>query len=380
MKQSKLLIVPALLSFAAPSLPAAPMVSIGDDVTIFFNGSAGIQYQSNIFYQETGEESDMLLTFSPGLELNYGQPASRSSFSAYVRYDVKRWDDNDNLDNENLYTEARYTYNDPVWQIAAGAQFYETDQNTRDIALVGTLVEREITNLNFDAEYTISPKTSIASGAAYGKTDYKTGGFVDKETFSIPVNVYYAYSEKLDLSLGYRYRHTDLDGGADRDDHFFNLGFRGEIYPKLDGFARAGIQHREIDGGGDDTSFAMESGLFYYMTPKTTFDFSIGQDFGSSAGGASTDETSFNFGVNYQFNPLISARAGLGYEMVDYNNAIDREDDYFTGSISVVYTPNSYVSFSASYVYQDNDSENNTLGGTNSFENNLFSLNASLRY
>ena len=86
-----------LLSFLTASLfywisvsssVAAPLVSIGDNTDIFFNGSSSLRWASNIFRDEENEESDSSWIISPGLEVNVGRGITNADFTASEFFDI----------------------------------------------------------------------------------------------------------------------------------------------------------------------------------------------------------------------------------------------------------------------------------------------------
>ena len=57
-KESLLLATLAPLAGLFTAAQAAPLVSIGDNVDVFFNGSSSLQWQSNVFNDEDDEQDD----------------------------------------------------------------------------------------------------------------------------------------------------------------------------------------------------------------------------------------------------------------------------------------------------------------------------------
>ena len=130
---------PFLLSFLTASLfywisvsssVAAPLVSIGDNTDIYFNGSSSLRWASNIFRNEEDEESDLSWTISPGLEVNLGRGISNADFTVITRYDIVRYEDNDRLDTELFHIEALGTYETSRLNLNGSASYDETKINT----------------------------------------------------------------------------------------------------------------------------------------------------------------------------------------------------------------------------------------------------------
>ena len=75
----------------ASSAIAAPLVSIGDNTDIFFNGSSSLRWSSNIFRNEDNEDSDLSWIVSPGFEVNLGRGISNADLTVITRYDIVRY-------------------------------------------------------------------------------------------------------------------------------------------------------------------------------------------------------------------------------------------------------------------------------------------------
>ena len=432
---------PFLLSFLTASLfywisasssVAAPLVSIGDNTDIYFNGSSSLRWASNIFRNEEDEESDLSWTISPGLEVNLGRGISNADFTVITRYDIVRYEDNDRLDTELFHIEALGTYETSRFNLNGSASFDETKINTEQVNLEDDLVELNTTTAELDAEYRVSPKFSFSAGVRYDETEYQTYAdrFVDRETTRFPLSVYYELTPKLDLILGYTYATTDIEGtssrlirlvdstnippgpqiiadtaraqsGYGRDSHFYNIGLRGNISTKLTGYFKVGYRARSL---GDSTileqyfdpndplvelqpqadsstnrdasdMLGLDSNLTWMATTKLLVQLALSRDFGVGGEGESTEATRANLVGNYSFNTHWSTMANLGYSETDYSDD-GREDDQYTGGLRVMYVLNTYWRFSAGYTYAENKSSRDG----SSYESETLDLTAILRY
>jgi len=196
-----------------PSLAAgAPLISIGDHIDVFFEGSAGIQYNTNVFNDPSNEEEDLAFIFSPGLEVSLGRNASGNITLRYFE-EIVRYSDLDNIDrnNSNVFLDGSYETARSSFTLSASWQ--EVTQNTSDVNLQGVLVDREIGQVFGGGEYEITPKTSVRGGIRFIDTQFddETQLFNDRQSVTVPVTFFYEYSQKLDVGLGYRYRNTDID-------------------------------------------------------------------------------------------------------------------------------------------------------------------------
>ena len=432
---------PFLLSFLTASLfywisvsssVAAPLVSIGDNTDIYFNGSSSLRWASNIFRNEEDEESDLSWTISPGLEVNLGRGISNADFTVITRYDIVRYEDNDRLDTELFHIEALGTYESSRLNLNGSASFDETKINSGQNNVANDLVELNTTSAELDAEYQVSPKFSFSAGVRYDETEYQTYAdrFVDRETTRFPLSVYYELTPKLDLILGYTYATTDIEGtssrlirlvdstnippgpqiiadtaraqsGYGRDSHFYNIGLRGNISTKLTGYFKVGYRARSL---GDSTileqyfdpndplvelqpqadsstnrdasdMLGLDSNLTWMATTKLLVQLALSRDFGVGGEGESTEATRANLVGNYSFNTHWSTMANLGYSETDYSDN-GRGDDQYTGGLRVMYVLNTYWRFSAGYTYAENKSSRDG----SSYESETLDLTAILRY
>lgn len=371
------------LAFTTPT--AAALVSIGEHANIYFNGSVNARYDDNVFLAEENEEEDLILIFSPGLELNVGGRGN-ANFNLFYREDFYRFDDlsdlNTNLTNVFLDTY----YNLPRLDLRLDGTFQQLMQPEAALLVMGFdgLIERDIYRLNLRGEYEISERTSIATGASLSRVDYDLDEFfTDTDSFSVPVNLYYALTPRFDASVGYRYRFTDVDAGdfgdaREYDDHYLNLGIRGEVLPKLMGEARAGYQQRQITDEFDSEDrdlFSFGIDFSHFLTPKITLLAGLYRDFESGGQGNSIDATGGSLGARYTLTQFVSAHAGANYFERKFTDT-GRQDETLDLNVGVTYSPITYVDLSAGYIFRTNDSNVPEL----EFDNNIFTLSAALRY
>lgn len=282
-------------------------------------------------------------------------------------------------------------------------------------------------NTDYDSDHTLftAGATSVVPGANSAADPSRIRN--DLETFVIPVGFYYKWKPKLDVGLGYRYRKVTvkdsllafesliggtltpgtivLTEGVDTRDHFLSVNLRGEFNPKLAANIQAGVLFSERygvvidraiqnDPGFDpeDVSFSMLANLNYTINSKNSVSASFDIDNRTSSLGLNTQSTNIGVGYNLKINPLLTAGASFGVEFEEFGTAATsstsnsnqqvREDDFWRGSLSLVYKPvRGNYNIRASYSYNNNNSE---LGGVNNptaeFTRNIFTLSAGFRY
>ncbi len=400
-KSLSFLLVPAC---AAPfAVNASPLVSIGDDIDIYFQGAASARWESNLFRNETDEHDDLYFTLSPGFDIDFSRGVSNADFFISTRYDIIRYTDESRLDTELFSINAKGSYRTARWDINGGAGFRQQQTNTADDNVSNDLIESERSQANINGEYRISPKFSVSTGLNYSEKSYVTfrDQFADRETITIPVDVFYELTPKVDLSLGYQYRNMNVEetdpstsgeqrGDYDVDSHFFNVGARGMLLPKVTGNFKVGYRlrdsydrtdigpglvaiDRDIDSNG---MLGIDAELKWLTTPKFTTVLRGGRDFGVSGEGSTIEVSKVSVGANYSINQHFVASGNLGYTLREYDNTQNREDETYDLGVRISYRPNKYWSFSSGYTFVENESN---LSGA-SYDNSILDFSASLRY
>ena len=155
------------------AVQAAPLVSIGDSVDVFFNGSSSLEWQSNVFSDERGAVDDFKLTLSPGFEVNVGRGLSNVDLSIITRYDIVRFDEVTDLDNELFHIKAVGSYAGSRLSVNGLVSYDENQSNGADgnDNQKGKLSASETTAANLNGEYTLSPKFSFGAGVNYNQRE-----------------------------------------------------------------------------------------------------------------------------------------------------------------------------------------------------------------
>ncbi len=350
------------------------LLSIGDDLNIFFNGSAVLRYDTNVTRDDTDEIEDLLLIISPGIELNYGRGNGNITtiFGAHSTF----YSDESRLDNTQGFFKTTAKYSGSRFSLNSLFSFREEEHNSNDSNVRGDFVRSRVLDFNVKGSYDLSDKIDLESGVLFSGRDYRNfqDQFNDRKTYSVPFSVYYAYSPKLDLSTGYRFRRTSVSGDHNSNDHLFDLGLRGELAPKLQGHFRAGYQLRDISGKSNEGQLSLDSDLTWAISPLTQLTLGVERDFDTGGQGESLELTGGRVSIRHNFSPFISAQGKIAYRNYDYDG--DREDDNYSTSLILFYTPTYYLQFSLDYTYLENDSN---LRGS-SYRGHMLSLTSNVRY
>jgi len=374
------------------AVQAAPLVSIGDSVDVFFNGSSSLEWQSNVFSDESDAVDDFKLTLSPGFEVNVGRGLSNVDLSIITRYDIVRFDEVTDLDNELFHIKAVGSYAGSRLSVNGLVSYDESQSNGADgnDNQKGKLSASETTAANLNGEYTLSPKFSFGAGVNYNHREYAEGSSADRDTYTIPLDIFYELTPKVDLSIGYTYTSTEVSStvsGASEVSE--NVGARGDLLPKLNGSFKIGFNTMDSDdpstrdGNGpegrsdrdSDSSLGLDASFTYLATAKVNTQLSLNRNFDVAGQGESTEATRVDLSANYSINTQYTATANLGYTLREYVDT-GREDDNYRTGVSLSYVPNQYWRFSTGYNYTENSSSD----AGQSYEAHVINVSASLRY
>ncbi len=361
---------------------ASPLISVGDRGAIYFNGSVTLRADDNVFLNANNEESDIIFIFSPGIEFTYGSDAIWN-FSAYYREDIYRYTDNTELNTNNSNVFLNADYSDGRVDASFDASYQRLVQSSFDVSdMSGILVERDVYRIGSDAEYDLTQLIDVGAGISYQETNFKRREFRDTEVISVPVDLYYNWRPTIDLSAGYRFRDNNTRGtGLDSQDHFFNVGMRGEITPAILGIVKVGYQERQFKDSGapdDRDGLAFNGQAVWDATERINLSLLANRDLTYSARGNTIQRTGGGPRMDYLFTELFTGSAGLHYQESRYHDgALDgRKDEKWTADIGLGYSPNDYVELAAAYIYTNNESNRAYAD----LDRNIFQLTASLRY
>jgi polysaccharide biosynthesis protein VpsM len=357
------------LTAAAVAYPA-PFLAVGDGAELFLTGTLGVRADDNVFLNTTNVD-DIIFDINPGVELVFGKGSITQGSFSYTE-NISRYSQNDGLDAELSSLSFNSNYDDGKSKFSAQAGFNQLNQNTVDVRGPG-LNRRDVTNLGANAEFSASAKSKVGLGAKYNDTAYKSAANKDLTTFEIPVNYYYAVTSKVDLSFGAKYRTTEVQGGVDSKDYFYRVGARGEFSPTITGSVMVGYGQRELDVGGNKDLLDIDAMLNIALTPKSSLQLTVSNDFGVSASGQEQKNFSVGGVVSSKVTDQLSLKAGLSFRNIDYYT---RKDDYVEGQLGADYIVSNNITIAGAYAYRNNQS--GQAGGD--FTNNVFSLAAKFRY
>lgn len=365
-----------LAVLASASLTASPMLTLSDNAAVYFVGSASITSDSNIGYASEDELDDLIVEIRPGFELAAGNPDTGADFTLSASYGLRRYMDYDEYDSELPAITAVGNFQSAKSKTTVSASYVESQAESRRFNVPGLVLKTAIARVGLTTDYAATEKSSLVAGISYSDTDHESYG-TDYSDITVPVNYYYSATEKLDAGFGYRYRNSSLDTASigDRTSHFFNVGLRGELTPKIVADVKVGFQTTDIDGGDSVDGLALDGKLTFVANAKTSVDLVVSKDLIVGFGGETIDNFVTAVSGNYRFTDTFSGNAMLSFGTDSFEGS-DREDDYTVFQIGASYMPVYYMSIEAAYMMLDNDSNTGVLD----FTKNTMKLMVNVRY
>lgn len=369
-----------LVAIGIASLGAGPLarafVATGPDDELFVTGTASAEYNDNLFLSHSNAKSDEIFDLVPGLDWEFGKNAVNKG-SISVGDDVQIFASDSNL-NTNLPSASFVdAFDDSKTKLNFDGNYQRLDQATRDVHLVGTLINRNWYHLDGTGEEALTDKTSVSLGAIYDNTDYLKAGFENWEWVQIPAKYYYRIDPKLDVSAGFTYQNNVVGApGVDSSQYFYNVGLRGEILPKLSGELSVGYQEIEFKKGGSTGGLGAISNFSYAYSPKTTFSFSVNNTYGySPVGGTAYKDFGVTGGVTSAISDQWRVGGQLSYNDFNYITSTEK-DNFYAGQLSLTYVYNAWVSMVGTYAYSQDASNLASI----SYTDNTLTLALKVKY
>jgi hypothetical protein len=361
----------ALTVLAGTAAQAAPFLAISDNAEVFLLGTLGVRSDSNI-YLSSKATSDTITNLDVGAELKFGTRSTANGFFSVVD-SFTNYSSHSRL-NSNLGSARLVTnYDDGKLKLGFNASFIETKDNQTDTVNGDFLVGRSTLSVGGNAELAVSEKTKVGGGFDYVHTDYRKSGYADSDIVTVPFNYYMEITPKVDLSVGYRYRNTAVSIGSDSRDDYFNVGSRGQFTPKLSGQFTVGLNRRTLAIGGTQSQLGATSNFSYAYSPKTSMNFGVTNDFGTTGQGQQNKSLTYNASVQSNVSEEWSVNLGISHRTIEYAT---KTDHYVEGQVGTTYTVNANIRITASYAHRNNASPL----ATGEFTGDVFSLAANFRY
>lgn len=394
-----LLTVAALGAAATPAFADAPLYQFSDGTSVSLLCTGTVQFNDNIYLNSFDKDSDVILKLVPGLELSKGGEKTESSIKLVVKEDLSMYMSDDENNYQGTHANLLYTYAGSRLNASVAAGF-DMNQNTgnrddRRTMQAGALVRYYSYYARTNGTYKIGEKVWVNSGFSWNGTTYDNHRdlYNDRQTYAIPLGIYHrVITEKLRAGLSYEFRYSDLAANTNqRADgqkpgvqqvHFFGVSAVGEITEKVSvdgriGYTTSDYRRRSKDLGSLDreNTLGFNGAVNYLLTEKTSARLAFNRDFEIAGNGDSITSTGVALSVNHMVDTQWALNGAVDYRRDDYNN-YDRCDDVYTLSAGANYKINDYLGVSATYRFQWDDSDKDSMRYTN----NIVTLSLNFRY
>lgn len=372
----KKLLISSVIAATAAAVNAAPLVTIGDQLDVFFRGAFTGKWDSNVTYSTHDKINDYAGVFRLGAEADYGR---NSKFKANVKFfeDLTRYAEHKEFNSNLAHVAATAAYVEANWSVNANFSFDQNYQNTNETLQSDALVRSDAYKAGIVGNYNFTDKIDGEIGFNWNSIQYTSQWseiYSDNDIYSVPVSLLYRVTEKVMVGLTYSYRHVEFSGGSpwgaiyygdQRDDHFGGITVRGELLPKLSSTIFFGATYRSPsgantlvspDGNDSDVTFTVNANFNYELTEKIGLFANAFRDFGNGAQRQSSINTGCEVGANYAILSNVTLTSSFSYVNYDYQMGDDREDDNYIARFGVSYIPNKFITLGANYRYLCNSS------------------------
>ena len=352
-------------------------------------------YDGNVFLSEKGQESDFILSISPGVTARLGndqtalylladytfgavfftQNAEENSFNHNGRlkldYKGSRLSLGLNLSVENdtgTSIDATDRVNRTAYRVGAESHFQYSEKFSFDLnadyrrSYYEDLIGSEDYAVQSYANYHYSPKLSIGLGVGASSTRVEEGRSQDSETFTLRANWVATGKLTVEGSLGVGF-YQFSDGGSDSINPVASLSATYVATGKLTFSGNFGLGVNRYASSGSSLSPTYGLGAVWAVWQGTDITFDVHRRIFNSV--VFTDQnytsTGLMIGLRQQLGIRFVAFVTAGYENLSYTSAGEgveatREDDYIFARFGLQWHAFSRCSFGVFYEFSQNSS------------------------
>jgi len=366
--------------------------------------SVGSYYTTNLFNTNTNEESDTVLTVSPGiwlalpairrqllrvetlntapggLEISRFRPASERRFQGYALYrgDFERHDKFSEADTNDQRAEALLQYNASSGLSLEVADIYRVnhDRYSTGNAAAKQLDKYKANWFNPSVGYQLSPKTSLQFDYSLYMLNYDAArnNFRDRKDQVCSGYVFYRFGVRTSVFLNYEFININYDNdiGQALDNHQ-NIGFIGlqwKASEKTRGRIKLGYGKVKYESTNETRNFvAVEVQQNYQLTPKTSVYLWATRRISETDISGIRDVLThrIKLGYNQNFTAKLTGRLTAYYYHDKYNGEItvgpqtaEPTDKFYGGEAALGLAPRRWLNLSAGYAYEERSSNFNS--------------------
>ena len=357
---------------------AATTSIIADDNILAGQGSNGVR------------ESDTSINITPSLFLQYGAHEGEKGFASLVYSPTltRYFQHSDqNSDNQNVAFSVSYPFQRlslDCSETYAEVTGVNQDSNSR--------TTQTSTVTTFGGNYEIDDKLTFSNHAQYLITKYSNGAGNGDVIISDNSALSYHPTEKITLGPSLNVGSERPDGSPKDTFEQALLGVNYQPTEKITVFGQGGVEFRQYDmGGGDTTNPIFSAGAGYTPFESTQFSISAYESVAPSSanGQESVTSTGFSFSATQRIVQRFFLAFNFSYSHSDYKDngtGTTPTGNIFIGSggsqdnyvyrPSLTFAPTEWTSVSLYYQYHDNETSVQGLG----YYDNQFGLSLSAQF
>ncbi len=351
-------------------------------------------YDDNINLTQIDREGDFYTSIEPTIEIGYGQADGNFVQLVYQPNAFIFFDHSENNAVQHIIAlTGQYRF--PLLSLSLSQDVQLLDGTGLDTA-TGTGTDFTRTNLDvsnrtkvdiyttrINSNYSLTGKTFLTASLYYSLSDYES--LLSSSVISGNFYLNYNYSPKLAVGLGASGGYNFVESPS-QDETFEQINARAsyELTGKVSASLSAGVEFRQVEGGGQDNgSPVFDGSLFYQPFDGTSLSLSFSRRTQNSAVLAGQDfhSTQVTLSARQRFLQRIYLGLSVGYENSGYFStstgiSSTRTDDYYFIQASLDFNLTSFWSAGVFYLYREDDSSLSLF----SFYDNQFGLRSSLAF
>lgn len=229
----------------------------------------------NIFFEPTDIVDDNIYQLDPGIRYNYDQELTKLSADARVR--IRKYQDNDELDDEtyriNLNGQSNITERLGLNGRYEFIKDTTLDSELEEVGRIFTREERRSHYASLNPNFKISETTSIGISGGYRDVAYDSDDDVDYSRWDVGVPVRWRLATEIDsvyIKPGYTYTDSDTNRTTSYN---FRIGWSHESTERLNLNLAVGARYTEFEDKNTDEEEETWNGL---GSLKMKYDFETG--------------------------------------------------------------------------------------------------------
>ncbi|MFO7725105.1 MAG: outer membrane beta-barrel protein [Oceanipulchritudo sp.] len=357
-----------LAATASLPLPTQALVNLGEG-EIFATASLSGTYDTAIRARSADQE-DFVTNLRTGL--TYSRPSRTFDFSISAGVSIQRYMDYEEFNDESFFFDLTFA---PRTEVQTSRFSFSggliLDSETRSNEEVGDVITTRTYGANAGLLYDPSSRYNVRLDVAASREDPDSAGsggirYRERDRLSAGLTLEVPYRDNSFAELGTSYEKTDSEGDqsvSDSDTYTLFAGLNGQLLEKLSGSFRAGLQSRETERLGSDTTPYLSSSLAWAIDESTSLNLALSRSFGTTLDDRSSETTSASLTARRQLNRRLSGYVGIDYSEDDFTalgpagTRSDEEYGFFAG-LGYELTRNTSLAATVRYTDQDSDDPN----------------------